>query len=221
MRGKLILTGPRVVQSAIGAGKGEVHRGGRNMGPGDLGQLKHVGVSRRTLLCDHGIKTIEQLHATPEETLARIKTIGKHYAKLIKNSAAEHYREEPQKIPGPTIPREGRDSREINREFQKKMKRLETGLARVNEDFKPLGKQKYLELYVDLKKHSRKLNRHIRGMSHVRNTPSDKSKKKIIRETASLILVLKRAGKKPKKKKFRKITRKIQSLVRTLQEVAP
>ena len=173
------------------------------MGPDDLGQLKHVGASRRKLLRDHGITTIEQLHATPEQTLARIKTIGKHYAKLIKNSAAEHY------------------EREINREFRKTMKRLVTGLARVNEDFKPLGKQKYLELYVDLKKHSRKLNRHIREMAHVQNTLSDKSKKKITRETANLILVLNRAGEKPKKKKFRKITRKIQSLFRTLQEIAP
>jgi len=198
-----------------------MHRGGRNMGPDDLGQLKHVGASRRKLLRDHGITTIEQLHATPEETLARIRTIGEHYAKRIKISAAEHYRKKPETIPGPTKSREGRDNREINREFQKKMKRLQTGLARVNEDFKPLGKQKYLELYVDLKKHSRKLDRHIREMSHVRNTPSDKSKKKIIRETANLILVLKRAGNKPKKKKFRKITRKIQSLARTLQEVAP
>jgi hypothetical protein len=173
------------------------------------------------LLHDHGITTIEQLHATPEETLARIKTIGKHYAEQIKHSAAEHYQKKPETIPGPTTSREGRDNREINREFRKKMKRLVTGLARVNEDFKPLGKQKYLELYVDLKKHSRKLGMHIREMSHGQNTLSDKSKKKIIREAANLILVLKRAGKKPKKKKFRKITRKIRSLAGTLQEIAP
>lgn len=191
------------------------------MEPGDLGHLKHVGASRRKLLHDHGITTIGQLHATPEETLARIKTIGTHYAKRIKHSAAEHYQKKPENIPGPTKSREGRDNREINREFRKKIKKLVTGLARVNEDFKPLGKQKYLELYVDLKKHSRKLRMHIREMSHGRNTLSDKSKKKVIRETANLIVVLKRAGKKPKKKKFRKITRKIQSLAGTLQEIAP
>ena len=191
------------------------------MGPGDLGELKHIGVSRGKLLRDHGITTIEQLHATPEETLARIKTIGEYYAKRIKNSAAEHCREKSGKIPGPVQSREERETGEINREFQKRMKRLNTGLARVNEDFKPLGKKKYLELYVDLKKQSRKLNTHIREMASVQKTLSDKSKKKIIREAANLTLVLKRAGKKPKKKKFRKITRKIRSLARTLQEVAP
>ncbi|MGA7105190.1 MAG: helix-hairpin-helix domain-containing protein [Candidatus Deferrimicrobiaceae bacterium] len=119
------------------------------MGQDDLGQLKHVGASRRKLLRDQGIKTIEQLHATPEETLARIKTIGKHYAKLIKHSAAEHYRQKPENIPGQIPSGEGRDIGEVDRELQKKMKRLKTVLVRVNEDFKPLGKQKYLELYVD------------------------------------------------------------------------
>ena len=191
------------------------------MGPGDLGQLKHVGASRRKLLRDHGITTIEQLHATPEETLARIKTIGGHYAKRIKNSAAEHYRGKPETIPGPIQSGDGRDIGEINQEFRKEMKRLKTGLTRVHEDFKPLGKQKYLELYVDLKKHSRKLKTHIRETAQVQDTLSDESRKKIIREAAVLALALKRAGKKPKKKKFRKITRKIQSLARTLQEVAP
>lgn len=191
------------------------------MGPDDLGQLKHVGASRRKLLHDHGITTIEQLNATPEETLARIKTIGNHNAKRIKHSAAEHYQKKPEEIPGPTRSREGQENREINREFRKKMRSLETGLARVNEDFKPLGKQKYLELYVDLKKHSRKLRMHIREMSQGQHTLSDKSKKKIIRETANLILVLNKAGKKPKKKKFRKITKKIQSLGGTFQEVSP
>ncbi|MGB3400866.1 MAG: helix-hairpin-helix domain-containing protein [Candidatus Deferrimicrobiaceae bacterium] len=191
------------------------------MGPDDLGQLKHVGASRRKLLRDHGITTIEQLHATPEQTLARIKTIGEYYAKRIKHSAAEHFRQKPEKTPGPIQPGEGRVIGEVDREFQKKIKRLITGLARVNEDFKPLGKQKYLELYVDLKKQSRKLKTHIREMAHVQKTLSDKSKKNIIKEAANLILVLKKAGKKPKKKKFRKITRKIQSLARTLQGVVP
>ena len=180
------------------------------MGPDDLGRLKHVGASRRKLLRDHGIETIGQLHATPEETLARIRTIGKHYAKLLKESAA-----------GSVRSGEGRDTREIHREFRKKMKRLKTGLARVNEDFKPLGKQKYLELYVDLKKHSRALRVQIREMARVRDTLPDKVRKKILREAANLILVLKNAGEKPKKKKFRKITRKIQSLSETLRKVAP
>lgn len=180
------------------------------MDPGDLGQLKHVGASRRKLLRDHGITTIEQLHATPEEALARIKTIGKHYANLIKHSAAGSLRSG-----------EERGIGETHRKFRKEMKRLKTGLARVHEDFKPLGKKKYLELYVDLKKHSRKLKTHIRHTAQVQDTLSDESRKKIIREAANLSLVLKRAGNKPKKKKFRKITKKIQSLARTLRESAP
>lgn len=189
------------------------------MGQGDLGHLKHVGDSRRKLLRDHGITTIEQLHAMPEETLARIKSIGGHYAKLIKNSVAEHYREKPDSKPARIESAGERKNEEINREFQKKMKRLRRGLARVNEDFKPLGKQKYLELYVDLKKHSRKLKTHIRGISQEQKHLSDKIKNKIIKEAAALTIVLKRAGKKPKKKKFRKVTGKIQSFTRTLQDV--
>ncbi len=55
----------------------------------DLTQLKYIEASRMKLLNKHGITTIKQLYEMPEEKLAGIKSIGNHYAKLIKVSAAD------------------------------------------------------------------------------------------------------------------------------------
>ena len=50
----------------------------------DLTQVKHVGALRMKMLNSSGITTISQLHQIPLEKLAQVKTIGPHYAKLIK-----------------------------------------------------------------------------------------------------------------------------------------
>ena len=65
----------------------------------DLTKLKHVGVSRMKLLNDLGITTVEQLFEMPLEKLAEIKSIGGHYAKLIKNSVNEYRGEISKKAP--------------------------------------------------------------------------------------------------------------------------
>ena len=63
----------------------------------DLTLVKHIGAARMKLLNDVGITTIKQLHETPLEKLARIGTIGEHYAKLIKDDVSKSYGKSPEK----------------------------------------------------------------------------------------------------------------------------
>jgi len=184
----------------------------------DLTQLKHVGVFRMKILNDLGITTIKQLYEIPLEKLAEIKSIGRHYAKLIQNSVAAYYREKHQKRPGKTVSSKERKIEEINRDLQKTIKRLNKSLSRSNENFKPLGKKKYVELYINFKKRSTRLKARLKAVGKTQQDLSKKAKKKIIKKAEALNLTLKRAGKKPKKKKYQEITQEIQSFSRMLRD---
>jgi hypothetical protein len=172
-------------------------------------------------LNDLGITTIKQLHEMPEEELAEVKSIGGKYAKLIKNSVAEHYREKHEKLPSKIISAKERKMEEINRDLQKKIKRLKKNLNRVNENLKPLGKKKYLEFYIDLKKRSTKLKARLDQIGQIKEDLPKKVKKKAIKKADALNLSLKRAGKKPKKRKYKQITLEIQSFSRMLRDMIP
>ena len=184
----------------------------------DLTQLKHVGVTRMQLLNDFGITTIKQLYKMPLEKLAEIKSIGTHYAKLIKISVTEYYREKQKKLPGETISAKERKIEEINRDLQKKIKRLNKNLNRVNEDLKPLWEKKYLGLYIDFKKRSTKLKARLKALGKSQEDRSKKVKKNIIKKTDALTLTLKKIGKKPKKKKYKELTKEIQSFYKMIRD---
>ena len=155
----------------------------------------------------------------PLEKLAEIKSIGAHYAKLIKISVAEYYRGKQKKLPGETISAKERKIEEINRDLQKKIKRLNKSLSRVNEDLKPLWKKKYLELYIDFKKRSTKLQARLKALGKSQEDLSKKVKKNIIKKTDALTLTLKKVGKKPKKKKYKKLTKEIQSFSKMIRDI--
>ena len=184
----------------------------------DLTQLKHVGVTRMQLLNDFGITTIKQLYKMPLEKLAEIKSIGAHYAKLIKISVTEYYKEKQKKLPGETISAKESKIEEINRDLQKKIKRLNKNLNRVNEDLKPLWEKKYLGLYIDFKKRSTKLKARLKALGKSQEDRSKKVKKNIIKKTDALTLTLKKIGKKPKKKKYKELTKEIQSFYKMIRD---
>ena len=184
----------------------------------DLTQLKHIGVTRMQLLNDFGISTIKQLYKMPLEKLAEIKSIGAHYAKLIKISVTEYYKEKQKKLPGETISAKERKTEEINRDLQKKIKRLNKNLNRVNEDLKPLWKKKYLGLYIDFKKRSTKLKASLEALGNNQEDLSKKVKKNIIKKTGALTLTLKKVRKKPKKKKYKELTKEIQSFYKMIRD---
>jgi NAD-dependent DNA ligase len=185
----------------------------------DLAQLKHVGLSRMKLLNDSGITTIEQLYEMPLEKLAEIKSIGKHYAKLIKNAVNENYREKSKKSLGEPGAAKERKTEKINRDLQKKIGRLHKNLNRVNENLKPLWEKKYVKLYVDFKKRFKKLKARLGTLGQIKEDLSREDKKKIIKNADALNSNLKKVGKKPKKKKYQQTTQEIQSFSRLLRDI--
>jgi uncharacterized FlaG/YvyC family protein len=185
----------------------------------DLTQLKHVGATRMKLLNDLGITTIKQLYEMPLEKLVEIKSIGEHYAKLIKNSVAEYYKEKQKKVPGETASAKERKINQINRNLQKKIRRLNKSLNRVDENLKPLWEKKYLELYIDFKKRSRKLKARLNALGKIQQDLPKKVKKNIIKKADAINLTLKRVEKKPKKKKYKEITKEIQSFSKMIGDI--
>jgi hypothetical protein len=183
----------------------------------DLTCLKHVGNFRMKLLYDSGITTIKQLYEIPFEKLAGVKSIGEYYARLIKISVADYYRG--RNVILPVKPRSFNEKKDINRELQKEIKRLRKILNRVNENFKPLWKKKYLVLYVDFKKRMTKLKARLRSIVPIIEELSDEEKKNIFKKLETLVLNLQNVGKKPKKKKYKKTILEIQSFSKFLQDI--
>jgi len=183
----------------------------------DLTQVKHVGVARMKLLNDVGITTIKQLNETPLEKLAQIGTIGEHYAKLIKDAVSESYGEAPKTTAPETVSGKEKDTKEINRNLRKQIKVLRKQLKQANENLKPLGKKKYLGLYIDFKKRSKTLKTRLNGLDQIRGDLSEEVTKHIIDNADTLNATLKNVGGKPKKKKYEKVSQEIQLFSKILK----
>jgi len=185
----------------------------------DLTRIKHVGLSRMRLFNDVRITTIKQLSEIPLEKLAAIKSIGDHYAKLIKNSVNDYYEEKKKTLPPEDASAKGIKPTRVNRNLQKKIKRLNKNLYRVNEQLKPLWKKKYLILYIEFRKRSAKLKSRLEALEKIHQDIPEKVKNKLIKKADKLIINLKQVGKKPKKKKYKKITIEIRSFSSLLRDI--
>ncbi len=186
----------------------------------DLTQVKYIGAARMKLLNDSGITTISQLSKTPLEKLALIETIGEHYAKLIKDAVSESYRETPEKAVPKTVPAKTKDPKQISQSLDKQIKVLKKQLKNANERLKPLGKKKFLSLYIDFKKRSKTLKSRLDGLDQIRGDLSNKVTKKIIKKSDALNSTLKNVGKKPKNKIYKKLAEVIQQFSRLLKKVS-
>lgn len=194
-------------------------RKGMRMKQSDLTQLKHIGPARMRLLNNFGITTIKQLYEIPVDKLAEIKSIGNHYAKLIKNSVTEHHSEKQEKLSTEIVSVKEKKLKRINRELFKKNKRLEKHLNRANELLKPLQKKKYLKLYINFKTRSVKLKASLKTLDKMQQDLPKKAKKNIIKEMDALDLILKGVQKKPKKKKYKEVIKGIQSFSKMIGTV--
>ena len=177
----------------------------------DLTQVKHVGAARMKLLNESGITTFKQLCEASLEELTRIEGLGGHYAKIIKDAAAELYRPALQPKKEKTAARKEKKLGTIDENLQKQIKTVKKRLKRTNEDLKPLGKKKYLQPYIELKKRSKMLKTRLKALEQSQGDLSKKEKKTIIKNASDLNSVLKSTGKKPTKKKYKKIIEIIQS----------
>ena len=90
----------------------------------DLTQVKNIGPSRMKLLNNSGITTFKQLDETPLEKLTQIESIGKNYAKLIKDSVAEYYGKKPEKSAATITSGKEKKVMDINENLRKRMKVL-------------------------------------------------------------------------------------------------
>ena len=185
----------------------------------DLTRLKHVGAARMKLLNDYWIMTIKQLHKMPIEKLAEIKSFSLFYAKRIKNSVSEYYREKQEQLTDKSESMKATKTKNNHRNLRKKIKKLRRRLSCVNEKFKPLWEKKYLKLYVDFKKKSEKLKARLTAITQIEENLSKKDKEKIIKKVDALNSNLKKIGKKPKKKKYQRTTQEIQSFSRFLRDM--
>lgn len=184
----------------------------------DLTQVKYIGAARMKLLNDSGITTIRQLSKTPLEKLARIETIGEHYAKLIKGAVSKSDGEKPEKTAPKTLAGKVRDTKEISQNLGKQVKALKKQLRTATEHLKPLGKKKYLGSYIDFKKRSKTLKTRLDGVAQIQSDLSKAVTKKIIKNADALSATLKNVRKKPKKKIYKKLAQEIQSLSKILKK---
>ena len=185
----------------------------------NLTQVKHIGAARMKVLNDSGITTLKKLSEIPLEKLARIETIGEYYAKLIKEAVTEVYEPSPDKISAKTEPTKTKKKAQSDQDLPKQIKILYKRLKQANEKLKPLGKKKYLELYVDLKKRSKKLRRHLNKLENLETNPPQKVRKKINKKADALISTMKNVGKKPKKKIYTALSQEIQSFSKMLRGI--
>ncbi len=204
-----------------------------------LTQLKYIGATRMKLFNDLGITTIKQIYEMPVQKLAGIKSIGHHYATLIKNSVNEHYTEQQKKqqkeqqkeLSAETVSanetkvsRNNRDSeKKINR-LDKSLFRLDKSLIKVTEKLKPLWNKKYLGLYVNFKVRTVKLNARLEALDKMQEKLPGNVKNNIIKKTDALNITLKGVKKKLiKKKKYKEIikeiTKEIQSFSKMIDTV--
>jgi len=184
----------------------------------DLTLVKHIGAARMKLLNDSGITTILQLYETPLEKLAQVGTIGERYAKLIKDAVSESYGEKPEETAPKIVSGKEKDPKEINQNLRKQMKVLKKQLKRVNENLKPLGKKKYLGLYIDFKKKSKTLKSRLDGLDQIRGDLSKKVTENIINKADALNATLKDVRGKPKKNKYKKVAQEIQLFSKMLKK---
>jgi hypothetical protein len=184
----------------------------------DLTLVKHIGAARMKVLNDSGITTIKKLYEVPLEKLAQVETIGEHYAKLIKAAVTEHYGPTPQKITAKTESTKEKTIAKIDQDLQKQIKILNKCFKQTNEKLKPLGKKKYLPLYVDVKNRSKTLKARLKALGQPEGNLPQKVKKKIIKKAGALNATMKNIGKKPKKKTYKKISQEIQSFTKMLRD---
>ena len=186
----------------------------------DLTQVKHIGALRMKMLNGAGIKTIKQLSEMPQEKLAQVNTIGPHYAKLIKAAVAESFKKKPVKSTPKAVSVKKRKTTAADPDLNKRITLLKKRLKQANEKLKPLGKKKYLELYIDFKKRSKTLKIHLGRLNKNPGDLSKKATKKIIKDADALSATLKNVCKKPKKKKYQKISKEIQSFSKVLKKTS-
>ena len=126
--------------------------------------------------------------------------------------------ESPEEATPQTVSGKEKDTEEINRNLPKQIKALRKQLKRTNENLKPLGKKKYLELYIDFKKRSKTLKTRLNGLDQIWEDLSKEVSENITNNADALNAMLKNIGAKPKKKTYKKVSQEIQLFSKILKK---
>ena len=186
----------------------------------DLTQVKHIGAARMKLLNGSGITTIKKLYEIPLEELIQIESIGERYAKLIKDAVTEVYKPPAAEKPAKTAPKKEKKIAKIDQDLRKQIKILNKRFKQTNEKIKPLGRKKYLPLYIDVKNRSKTLKARLNALEKLEKDLPKKLKKKITKKADALNTMMKNVGKKPKKKTYKALSKEIQLLTKMLRETS-
>jgi hypothetical protein len=111
-----------------------------------------------------------------------------------------------------------KDIKEINQNLRKQIKGIKKQLKQASENLKPLGKKKYLGLYIDFKKRSKTLKTRLNGLDQVGGDLSEEETENIINNADTLNATLKNVGAKPKKKIYKKVAQEIQLFSKMLKK---
>jgi len=82
-----------------------------------------------------------------------------------------------------------------------------------------MNQKKYIASYIDFRKQLKKLKAVLDETDQIQGKLSRKAKKKIIKKTTGLAEFLKKAGRKPRKRNYKKINREILSFTGKLRDV--
>ena len=183
----------------------------------DLSKVKHIGPARMKRLNESGITTVDQLCEFPLEKLAAIETIGEQVARRIKDAATAHCAPVQKTAPAAASVDKPQKKSKVDQDRHKRVKLLKRRLKQTNEKLKPLGDKKYVALYVDCKKRSKRLMGQLKGITGLEDGLSKKDTRKIIKKADALIIVLKNTGKKPKKKVYKNISQELRSFTEMIK----
>ena len=186
----------------------------------DLTQVKYIGSARMKLLNSQGITTIQHLYEIPLEKLEQVKSLGQHYAKLIKEAVNDIYAkraEQSEKRVTETSPSKDAKNDKTGQKIVAELAKTRKYLKTAKEKLKPIQKKKHLNLFVDLKKRSNRLKTRILALSQTQSDLSEKQKKKIIKKAAALNMMLKDAGKKKKGKTMEVLSKEIESFLKFIK----
>jgi ElaB/YqjD/DUF883 family membrane-anchored ribosome-binding protein len=184
----------------------------------DLTKVKYIGASRMKSLKDSGITTIKQLYEAPTDELARLPNIGKYYAKLIKSAVNNLYKEKPGELTSKTIAPEGKVAPDIKENLSNQIKTLRERLKQTGDALESREKKRHPKLYMGFKKRSGRLMKRLEELNKVQGDLSGEISKNIIKKADTLNALLKKAGKGFKKKKYEKLSQRIQSLSKFLKK---
>jgi len=184
-----------------------------------LMRVKFIGTARAQALVAAGVVNIEQLRVASETDLAAIKTVGPHYARLIRNELNQALPNQPSQqsheVPVENIEPSNKAAKPLKR-CRKRLRKVKKALKHADEQLKPLWRRKYTLDYLAYKKLARSARKQISKINRRLDDLSPKKVKKITAAAMTLLRTLAAIPSEPKRKHYRKAVNAVTDLNKIL-----